>query len=227
MIAQPARRPSLNWSVEGRRVLVLAPHTDDAELGCGGSMAKFVEAGAELHIAAFSSSEESLPPGSNPSRLRTEFTQSATEVFGLDEDQISVFDFRVRRFSEVRQDVLEAIIELHRRLSPSLVLVPSRSDIHQDHEVVHNEAARAFKHVSMLCYEMPWNQRFSELSAFVQLSSSHVATKIAALERYQSQRELSRSYMAPSFIEGWARLRGVQAGTEFAEAFEVHKMFLA
>ena len=47
----------------GRRVLVLAPHTDDGEFGCGGSIARMVAAGAEVHYHAFSSASRSLPEG--------------------------------------------------------------------------------------------------------------------------------------------------------------------
>ena len=51
------------------RILVLAPHTDDAELGAGGSMAKWLEAGVDLHVAVFSTAEESLPACASPTRL--------------------------------------------------------------------------------------------------------------------------------------------------------------
>ena len=47
----------------GRRALVLAPHTDDGEFGCGGTIARLVEAGAEVHYHAFSSASRSLPEG--------------------------------------------------------------------------------------------------------------------------------------------------------------------
>lgn len=47
-----------------KKVLVLAPHTDDAELGCGGSIAKFVEEGREVHVVSFSIAEDSLLPAS-------------------------------------------------------------------------------------------------------------------------------------------------------------------
>ena len=50
-------------------LLVCAPHTDDAELGCGGSMARFLEEGWSVHVAAFSNAEASLPAGSAPDRL--------------------------------------------------------------------------------------------------------------------------------------------------------------
>ena len=53
-----------------KRVLVLAPHTDDGEFGCGGTMARLVEAGIEVHYHAFSIATRSLHRGSRPTRSR-------------------------------------------------------------------------------------------------------------------------------------------------------------
>ena len=43
-------------------ILIISPHTDDAELGCGGSIAKFVEAGKDVHLLALSTAEKSIVP---------------------------------------------------------------------------------------------------------------------------------------------------------------------
>ena len=51
-----------------KRVLVLAPHTDDGEFGCGGTMARLVDAGIEVHYVAFSIATRSLPEGFPPTR---------------------------------------------------------------------------------------------------------------------------------------------------------------
>ena len=44
------------------KILILAPHTDDGELGCGGSIARFIEDGQDVYYAAFSTAEESVDP---------------------------------------------------------------------------------------------------------------------------------------------------------------------
>src|SRR5882672_12655752 len=49
-----------------QRALVLAPHTDDGEFGCGGTMARLVEAGADVRYVAFSIATKSLPDGFAP-----------------------------------------------------------------------------------------------------------------------------------------------------------------
>lgn len=209
-----------------RRVLILAPHTDDAELGCGGTMARLQEDGAELGVVAFSSAVDSLPTGSRPSRLEDEFRSSMTRVYGLSETQFDVLDFRVRRFSERRQDVLDVMIGLRDRMRPTLVMVPSALDVHQDHIVIHEEAARAFAKTSVICYELPWNQRTSIHTFYVGLHQTHIDTKVEALQQYTSQIELQRPYLSADVIRSWAKVRGVAVGVPLAEVFETHRLIL-
>ena len=208
------------------RVLVLAPHTDDAELGCGATLARLVEEGASIHVAAFSSAAESLPPDSPKTRLADEYKASMTEVYGFGEDQMSLFDFRVRWFPERRQDILEQMVALRNEHQPTLVLAPSVQDVHQDHAVIHQEAIRAFARASILCWELPWNHRTSALDFYVAITESELKTKIEALGRYESQVELRRPYFTRDVITSWARLRGAEVGVDYAEAFQVHRLIV-
>ena len=68
--------------LDNERILVLAPHTDDGEFGCGGSIAKFIEQGAEIYYAAFSLCEESVPDGWPKDILEKELKR-AIEVWGI------------------------------------------------------------------------------------------------------------------------------------------------
>jgi N-acetylglucosamine malate deacetylase 1 len=203
-----------------KRILILAPHTDDAELGCGGSMAKWLEAGADLHVAVFSTAEQSLPDGSGPSRLRDECNASL-DALGIPEQNRSIYNYPVRMLSYHRQEVLELMVELGRRLDPDWIIVPSGADLHQDHSTVYVEALRAFKHKTMLGYELPWNHITFSASAFVTLEARHVEAKWQALTRYESQLELARPYFTREFIESLGRVRGLQVKTDWAEAFEL------
>ena len=80
-----------------QRVLVLAPHTDDAELGCGGTIARLLKDGADVFVAAFSTAEESLPPGASPTLLRDEFL-CAVQTLGIPSDNTFVFGYPARTF---------------------------------------------------------------------------------------------------------------------------------
>jgi LmbE family N-acetylglucosaminyl deacetylase len=201
---------------EAHTVLILAPHTDDGEFGCGGTTAKLIEDGATVVYAAFSTCRHSLPPELPPDTLARE-VEAATAVLGIHE--LRVFDYDVRYFSEHRQAILEDLVGLQRRLKPDLVFIPASTDLHQDHQTIHNEAKRAFKHTKTLGYEQPWNNITMTTTLFAKLEERHVALKVKALLEYRSQR--GRPYHNEGFLRALAVTRGVQAGGEFAEAFEV------
>ena len=150
------------------KILVLGPHTDDGELGCGGSMARFLEEGSEVHYAAFSSCEQSVPEHLPSNILETEW-QNAMTVLGIPERQRHLFHYEVRKFSIARQEILEDLIKFRDELKPDLVLLPSLQDLHQDHSTIAEEGLRAFKGTSMLGYEIPWNNLTLQTTCFVHL----------------------------------------------------------
>ncbi len=202
------------------RILVLAPHTDDAELGAGASMARWVEEGIEVFVAVFSTAEDSLPAGSVPSRLAEECHESL-DVLGVPHHRRYIYGYPVRKLGYHRQEVLEKMVQLGRELDPDWVLLPSGADLHQDHATIHDEALRAFKHKTVLGYELPWNHITFSASAFVRVERRHLDRKWEALQRYTSQLELGRAYFTQEFHDSLARVRGLQVKSEWAEAFEL------
>jgi N-acetylglucosamine malate deacetylase 1 len=208
-----------------RRVLALSPHTDDVELGCGGTIARWVDEGAAVFTAAFSTAEASLPAGSRRHRLRDE-CELALDELGVPRDHRFVLDFPVRYFAAHRQEVLDEMVRLAREVEPDVVLVPSGADLHQDHAVVHAESLRAFRHLTMLGYEATWNTITFPAQAFVVLDEAHLRRKWAALSRYESQLELGRPYFRRDYIEGLATVRGVQVKARFAEAYQTIRVRL-
>jgi len=133
-------------------ILVLAPHTDDGEFGCGGSISKWVNEGKEVYYVAFSSAEKSVPKEMPKDILKKE-VQEATKVLGIKKNNLILFDYPVREFPEYRQQILEDMIRLGNELKPELVLLPSTTDTHQDHQTISQEGFRAFKKISMIGYE--------------------------------------------------------------------------
>jgi LmbE family N-acetylglucosaminyl deacetylase len=206
-----------------RRVLVLAPHTDDAELGCGGTIARLLTDCADVFVAAFSTAEESLPPGAKPNRLRDEFL-AAMQTLGIPHDNALVFGYPVRRLSYYRQELLEELVKLRKQIDPNMVFLPSSSDLHQDHQVLNAEGLRCFKDMTVWGYELPWNNIGFPAQAFVTLEPCDLQAKWEALQAYKSQFELGRPYFSWEFIEGLARVRGVQVKAPYAEAFEVMRL---
>jgi N-acetylglucosamine malate deacetylase 1 len=206
------------------RVLVLAPHTDDAEFAAGGSIARWVTEGVDVHSVAFSSCETSVPEGW-PAKVLTEEVRKASGILGLKEDQLRVLDFEVRHFARDRQEILQVMVDLNRELEPDLVLMPAVEDLHQDHHTVAMEGLRAFKQGSILAYEAPWNNIQFRTEAFVELTEQLVDTKVEAVACYESQAD--RRYSNPEYIRAQVRFRGTQIGVDYAEAFEVVRWVFA
>jgi LmbE family N-acetylglucosaminyl deacetylase len=205
------------------QALVIAPHTDDGEFGCGGTMARLIEEGTEVHYAALSIAEDSVPNGMPRDILATEVAK-ATQELGIDAKHLQVERFPVRRFPEFRQRILELLVDLNKRISPDLVFIPSSTDTHQDHQVVSQEGFRAFKRTTILGYEIPWNNLTFSTNAFFFLEPRHLEAKLRSLRCYVSQ--LGREYVDEQFIRSLARTRGVQIGAEYAESFEVIRLVL-
>lgn len=206
------------------KILVLAPHTDDGELGCGATIAKFLEQGVEVHYAAFSTADESVPKEFPKNQLEIE-VREATGILGISEECLHIYKFEVRKLNYVRQEILEELIVLRNKLQPDLVFVPSSKDIHQDHTTIYQEGIRAFKFSSILGYELIWNNLSFETDCFVELGEEHVNRKIRALGAYKTQE--NKNYMRKDFILSLARVRGTQIGVEYAETFEVIRWIMS
>jgi N-acetylglucosamine malate deacetylase 1 len=203
------------------RILILSPHTDDAELGCGGTISKYIRQGKNLLWVVFSTAEESLPDDLSKDTLRNEFLEVAGKL-KLDASQLIIRNFKVRYLHEKRQEILELLVDIRRDFNPELVIGPSLNDFHQDHSIVANEMVRAFKSSSgIISYELPWNHLSFNTQLFIKLSKAEIDFKIGLLSSYKSQLIKQREYFSESFILGLAKIRGVQVNAEFAEAFEV------
>jgi LmbE family N-acetylglucosaminyl deacetylase len=203
------------------RALVLAPHTDDGEFGCGGTMARLVEAGCEVRYVAFSIATRSLPEGFAPDTLAREVREATAEL-GIPEESLTVHDFDVRTFPERRQDILELLVDLWDEWRPEVVFQPSHHDVHQDHQTIAQEGLRAFKRTTLLGYEIPWNNFDFSYGAYVALEQRHVERKAAAVRRYASQQH--RRYADEEYIWNVARVHGTNVNREYAEVFQVYRI---
>lgn len=201
------------------RILVLAPHTDDGEFGCGGSIAKLSEMGKEVYYVAFSDCEKSLPADNPPDILIKELMK-ATHQLSIPPSNVEVKKFEVRCFERDRQEILEEIIEIGGRIKPNLVFLPSPGDLHQDHLTIAMEGLRAFKlSATILGYEIPWNNLTFNTTCFVSLTEEQLQKKVDALGCYKSQ--ANRFYATEEFVRSLAITRGTQIGVKYAETFEV------
>lgn len=209
--------------IDFKNVLVLAPHTDDGELGAGGLISRLIEEGANVYYAAFSTAEESVPDGLPKDILKKE-VKAATKELGIKEENLFIYNYQVRKLGYSRQEILENLIELRKQIPIDMVLIPSLNDIHQDHTTIAQEGMRAFKTKTILGYELIWNNLTFNTTCGVPLEERHIESKIRALKKYESQG--FRDYLSPEFIKSLAKARGVQFGCGYAESFEVVRWIL-
>jgi N-acetylglucosamine malate deacetylase 1 len=192
-------------------VIVLAPHTDDETLGCGGTIAKLIELGYDVYIYAFACGTANT----------SEFMNACCKL-GATGHPYS--HFQTREFHKDRQVILDTMLAIKRLIDPEIVFLPASSDIHQDHQIINQEGIRAFKHTTIYGYELPWNSLRFDNTCYSVLSPDHVTKKMLALMEYESQKD--RIYFKDETVLSLARVRGLQSGSEYAECFEVIRQFL-
>jgi len=211
-----------NTPLGSKRALVLCPHTDD-EFGCAGTIIRLLRSNVEIRYIALSRCEESVPQG-YPVDILEQECRSCTQKLGISKDNVEIWKYPVRHFPAYRQEILEKFVKIRNQYNPDLVLLPASSDTHQDHNTVYMEGFRAFKHASILGYELPQNLRSFENTAFIRLTKEEIALKIECLSLYESQ--MFRAYSRADFIRSLAMVRGVQCNAPFAETFELIRLIV-
>ncbi len=187
------------------KILVIGPHTDDGEIGAGATISRLCREGKEVHYVAFSICEESIPIEFPINITSKEIIKAGNKV-GIPKNNIQTFRYKVRKFNESRQSILEDMIKLRKRIQPDLVLLPCSFDIHQDHKTIHEEGLRAFKKTNMLGYELPWNNLDISNRCFIEIQEQDLKNKIDSILEYKSQS--FRNYINEEYIKSLMIIRG-------------------
>ena len=196
----------------GSRILILSPHTDDAEMGMGATIIKVMEQFHTIKHVVFSLCSENIPGGFGDDATYWEFKDANKNL-----SDTKVYNFRVREFGYSRQRILDKMVEINKAYDPDMVFIPCHADIHQDHKVIHQESLRAFKSSNIYGYELIWNVMDGSPSVFSVVNDTHLNGKMDMIRCYKSQAH--RFYTDEEFIRSTAMMRGYQAGFYYAEAF--------
>ena len=197
-----------------KKILALAPHTDDVELGCGGVLSKYKDT-AEIDVVAFTAAQP-LSKG-NP-------VDEFKNAMDLVNANVTFLNYEPRVLNIQRQRVLDTLWKLNQEKQYDVVFCPSTYDNHQDHKVIQEECFRAFKKTSILGYELLWNCRTFRTDVFVSLEKKHLELKIKMLDCYKTQGE--RVFMSKDYVFDIARTRGLQVGHKYAESFEAIRIVI-
>ena len=202
-----------NMTFFGHSLLFLGAHPDDIELGCGALIAD-IHQQTSIYCMTFSDNKK------NPDlqNLVTEHFESM-RALGLKDEQVELGTFETRRFPDYRQEILEKMLDLKRRLKPEIVFVHTSQDIHQDHVTVTQEALRAFRGTTVLGYDVLRSSYGFFPHFLVEVSAEGVETKIAAMEKYKTYKD--RYYFSPEVLRATAVRHGALAERPFAEGFDI------
>lgn len=212
-------------SAQPVRMLCLGAHADDIEFGCGGTIAKF--AGVfDMFMLVLS---DHVMADRERLFLKRDLSEqyAAIKRLGVPTERVKVLSFPSRFLSEHRQEIRNALTNVKKEFRPHIVLCPSVHDLHQDHPVVGEEACRVFREFTVLGYEIIRSSLTFTPELHVALAREHVRKKAEAVACYKSQADPNVTagyYFAPEAIEAAARMRGLQFGLKYAEAFEVYYM---
>lgn len=199
------------------RVLSLGAHSDDIEIGCGGTMLDLVREGADVRWAVFSGDEQRAEEAARSARL----------FLGVDAGRrLTQHAFRDGYFPAQFAAIKDAYETMAAAFQPDVVFTHYREDRHQDHRMVSDLAWNTFRNHIVLEYEIPkWDGDLSSPNLYVPIPGRTARRKVSLLARaFGSQR--SKDWFADDVFLGLLRLRGVEcrARSGFAEAFFARKL---
>ena len=191
------------------KILIISPHPDDGILGAGGTIAKFIEKDTEIKYLILSWAEQ----GFNKEEIK-----NALQVLGIKESHILMLNYQVRNFPYFASAIRQELINLRESFKPNLIFCHNSFDFHQDHQIVNQEALRAFREENLMGYILPWNLKECRFNSFISFEKKHLDKKLAALKKLNSQQ--FRFYYNPDRITAWAISAGLFRRKEYAEMFE-------
>jgi LmbE family N-acetylglucosaminyl deacetylase len=206
---------------DGLTVLCLGAHSDDIEIGCGGTILRLAEQcpGVRFHWVVFSA----------VGIRETEARQAASLFAGNALGQILLKTFRDGFMPYEGAEVKRVFEELKQAISPDLILTPYRKDAHQDHRTIAELTWNTFRNHLIWEYEIPkYDGDLGQPNVFVPLDAEVYRAKVRRLmDAFQSQH--SKPWFEESTFLSLLRLRGTEcnAPSGYAEAFYCRKLIIS
>jgi LmbE family N-acetylglucosaminyl deacetylase len=203
------------------QILCLGSHSDDIEIGCGGTILRLGQQYPQcvLHWVVFSGDG-----------VRNAEAQRAASLFAGSNNMVGPF---VKAFPDgfmpvVSGEVKAFFEELKRTVSPDLIFTHNRKDAHQDHRLIAELTWNTFRDHLILEYEIPkYDGDLGQPSLFVPLQAEECQKKVRyIMDAFQSQ-HAKRWFQEDTFLS-LMRLRGMEcnAPSGYAEAFYCRKLVL-
>lgn len=203
------------------QILCLGAHSDDIEIGCGGTILHLIESQPSTHVdwVVFSASKL---------RRREALRSAGLFLKGTRSKNITVRSYRDGFFPYVGMRIKQDFERLKKRTNPDLVFTHYRHDLHQDHRLLNELTWNTFRDHLVLEYEIPkYDGDLGSPNVFSPLEAS-VCSKKAAFLQQAFHTQASKQWFSNDTFLALMRLRGVEAcsPTGFAEAFYARKVSL-
>jgi LmbE family N-acetylglucosaminyl deacetylase len=197
----------------GKRILFLGAHPDDIELGCG-ALLNHIAHQTDVLCVTLSDNQKNVQLKNVVNEL-----YDSMAILGVPKDKVIVQEFTTRKFPDMRQEILEYLLELRRDFKPEIVFVHTRQDIHQDHNVVTEEALRAYRGITVLGYDVVRSSYGFFPHFLVEVTAEDVEKKIEALSQYETYHD--KYYFDTDLLRATMIRHGALAERPFAEGFDI------
>lgn len=210
---------SFGLPAAARNILCLGAHADDIEIGCGGTLAKWLAARPDLTVRWVVFTAE----GQRVSEARA----SAKALLGKTKSKVVVKQFRTSFLPFEGEKVKEFFESIRATFEPDVVFTHYRADRHQDHRLLSDLAWNTFRNHLVLEYEIPkYDGDLGVPNFFVPLTEEMARQKAAHLCRY-FQTQANKHWFAEETFLALMRLRGMECAASYAEAFYCRKLTIA
>lgn len=218
-----------------KKILVLAPHADDEVLGCGGTIYKYSKKGCQINVAVLTNANkgaEELFSKNLIKKIRKEASE-ANKILNV--KNLMFYDLPAPRLDQYPiYKIANLIQEILKKIKPDTIFIPSEKDMHVDHKIINQASMIATRPINnfiikrVFAYETlsetHWGIRFNNdfsPNYFERLSDLNIKFKKKSFLKYKSQIKKFPHPRSIKGIETLANFRGMQIGSEYAEAFEV------
>jgi LmbE family N-acetylglucosaminyl deacetylase len=199
-----------------KNILCLGAHSDDIEIGCGGTLLKLIRDHDDLTIWWVVFSAEG-------SRSREARASAKAFLNGVPRKRIIVKRFRGSFFPYDGERIKEYFEEIKGAFAPDLVFTHYRDDRHQDHRTLSDLTWNTFRNHLILEYEIPkYDGDLGTPNSFVRLDEAICRRKVEYLCQF-FQTQSNKHWFAEETFLSLMRLRGMECASRFAEAFFCRK----
>ena len=207
-------------------ILCIGAHPDDIEIGCAGTIKRYVNQGAKVYYLIATLGEKVSVDNTELLKIkdsRTKESIKAAKYIGAsDIFMLNLNDTRIKHDG----DTVKAIEKKINEINPDYIFTHTVDDNHQDHKNIALSSLSACRRrkCNILHYESPSTAQHFVPTVYSDITDT-VDNKIESIKVFLIQRQ--KVYVDPEAIKGLAKYRGYTSGIyEYAEAFSVTKIFL-